>query len=239
MNIPPASVPQKPSLASLPTELHELILSFLPFDTLFLASKALPLWQTLFTTRLQSSTQYTPPGLFNIAGTHQIFYGPDSDFMCLVQNGTIHKIYLQYSPTGYKLDITNDPILTSKFFYSIVTKESIYPCIPVTPEPTRRTRTLQKPNPYLVPKGKKKKGWYQISPTVYYLDEIEIGHSILKVAETLATGHNWELPRGLCMKMYWMEIGPGVRFKPRFNCRQGLEAFFRGEVKDVPLSMGT
>ncbi|KAF3090187.1 hypothetical protein TWF569_007261 [Orbilia oligospora] len=230
--MPPDSITvnkKRASLSSLPTELHEHILSFLPFDTLFLASKTLPLWHSIFTTRLLASTEYTPPCNYNIPGTHQIFYGQNSDFTCLVQKGIIHKIYLNYD-TGFKLDITNDPILNSKFFRSAEDRDVIYPCVSIVPDPTRRRRTRRKTNPYILPK-EKELGYYQISPTVYHLDEISTRDTIKRVAEALARGHRWELPQGLSMKRYWMEIGPGVRNRRGLPYRQGLEAFFRGEVK--------
>ncbi|KAK6519222.1 hypothetical protein TWF281_003058 [Arthrobotrys megalospora] len=215
----------KPSskLMSLPVEVHEHILSFLPnFDTLFLASKAIPLWQTIFNTRFLSSAQYTPPEDYGIAGAHQIFYGVNADFMCIVENGVIHRIFLQYD-TGTELDITNDPILDALFWQSEEARNAIYPCVLARVHPTRVRRHLRKPNPYA----------RKIYPSVYHIDEFTPGDTIRKVVLNVTRRHIWELPQDILRTKYRMEIGPIVRnrAKPSYS-RQGLEAFFRGEEKE-------
>lgn len=153
-NRPPASP------ASLPVELHSHILSFLPFDTLFVASKALPLWQTLFTTHFFSTTQYTPP--IPTTSRARTNSSTTSDFIYLAQHGVIHETYLHYD-TGFKLDITNDPILTTPFFeFAEVRDISLYIR---DLHPTRWRRTQEKPNSYVLPKVKCL-GYQQISPAI-------------------------------------------------------------------------
>ncbi|KAK6348723.1 hypothetical protein TWF718_006510 [Orbilia javanica] len=220
--------PPPASLVFLPIELHEHILSFLTFDTLFLASKALPLWHTIFTTRFLTSIQYTPPLGYNIQGAHQIFYGINSDFICLAQDGIIQKIYLYYD-SGTRLDITEDPILNTPFFRSIEDRDVIYPCIPVTFHPTRLRRTRKKPDPYVIPSDVKGGRSRKIAPTIYHLDEIPPEYTLAKVAAVLVRSHHNEIPRHIFQGKYQVEIGPRVlnigRLRPY---RQGLEALFRG-----------
>ncbi|KAK6502094.1 hypothetical protein TWF481_009903 [Arthrobotrys musiformis] len=213
------------SFVALPVELHEHILSFLPFDTLFLASKVCQLWQEIFTSRFLSSRQYTPPYGYGIDGTHQLLYGTNADLMCLVQNAVVHKIYLQYD-AGFKLDITNDPILSTKFLRSAEDRDAVYPCVPVKFHPTRVRRQRRKPNPYILPSPKGLRH-QQIGVTILHLDQISEKDTIGRVVLDMARRHWCELPRRVSPNRYWMEVGPVIRSKP-MAYRQGLEAFYRG-----------